>query len=306
LSHGVDLSELRIAVGIGRQAWAGLAPRRPTAIPEVKLQSDLCEGTADIVTVIGQPPNHTAILIDDWKTGHGTDRHRRQLEGYAYCAVHELGMPASGYVSISEIWIVHRRIERWRIDGAKLEAFARRLRSILKAAESGAPMEYRAGSHCRFCPHRIDCEARRRWLVDAASALVAFDPATAITPAFLGELYERAQEVNRAVRQYWAAVDSALDEGAIPLPDGRFVRRVESKRTKVAAVPALELLTERLGKAGAAKVVGDISKTELEEAIRATVEKGQGAAAIREIYGRLKGAGAVREIAWRERKVVDK
>jgi hypothetical protein len=166
-------------------------------------------------------------------------------------------------------------------------------------------LEYRAGSHCRWCPHRADCTVRDAWMRSAVTAMVAIDHGRAITRETLGRAYLKFQEVQKACGQFERVVKSALEDGPIPLPDGRQVAMVESEREKIDATAALKALDDRVDDAGRALLLGDISKKALDNWAKGNSVKGKKAALLREVNKELKAAGAIRSVTHRQRGIVD-
>ena len=337
--HGVDMEELVLAVKFGRQAWEEIGQFFPSPMVERKLKADpICVGTMDVgqavytgeginVSIIADEPSEqdredrlipavkttvrhdpAALRLADWKTGRGTDLHPAQLKGYAIGMVAEFGWPANDVVTVFEIWTRHRRIITTNVDGTDLEGFRATLLGIIDTAISWpSRLEYAAGGHCKFCPHRPDCQVRAAWLRDATTALVAVDHKKSITVEMLGRLYVKAKEVDRAMRQFWKAVDSALDDGPIPLPNGQRVERVETEREKIAAGPAIGALMDRLdfGTDDREALLGDVAKSAIDRWAKGVAVKGKRAALLRDVYTELRGAGAIRTEPHFQKTVLD-
>lgn len=304
--HGVEVDELSIAVAMGRRAWDEIGEYFPSPDVERKLESQVCIGTADVIQeVIDCDAGLQALRIEDWKTGYGTDLHPYQLKGYAHCAVEEFGWPGNGVVTVFEVWTSHRQIETTNLDRDDLEAFAANLGQIIECASSDPDrLEYRAGSHCRWCPHRYSCEVNAAWMRESTTALVAVDHGRPVTRQILGELYLKAQEVERAIRKFWAVVDVALEDGPLILPDGRRVERVETEREKISAAIAIDTLRDQMTPGEIVEIMGDLPKTRLDAWAKAHAGRGKKAALMREIYGALREADAIRSEPYRQRKIL--
>lgn len=312
--YSVDVDELEIAVKFGTAAWREeLAVYFPDPMVERKVASSVCRGTADLaqaVVTVGFPTSPSALRVADWKTGYGTEYHPAQLKGYAHCLVEEFGFPTNGVVTIFEVWTSHREMRTTNLTELELAGFAGRLATVIETAEENPDhLEYRAGSHCRWCPHRVGCETRQRWLIDSTTALVAVDHGRAVTRDMLGRLYLRAQEVDAAMRRFWSAVDLALDEGPLGLPDGRRVEKVETQREKISAARAVDALDGLLlldpDTDEREKLLGDLSKTRLNEWAKGASVKGKKAALMRKIYKALHGADAIRTVPHWQKKILD-
>lgn len=330
--YGVDFDDVAKAAAVGRRAWDEVGQYFPSPLVERKLDSAVCRGTGDVLAAVDgvapapfsvdeqEPPNTAsprarrvivALRLADWKTGYGTDYHPYQLKGYAHCAVEEFGWPANGVVSIFEIWTSHYQVETTNLEREELVEFAAQLAQIRETAEQDpGRLEYRAGAHCSrsFCPHRsAPCEMYAAWMRDSTTALVAVDHGQAITRQILGELYLKGQEVDRAMRRFWAAVDAALDDGPLMLPDGRRVERVETEREKIHTGLAVKALVDSgLVDCGEDEdfLKGDIPKKRLDAFAKRVTVKGGKAALIRKIYKELRGAGAVRTEPYWEKKIL--
>ena len=188
----------------------------------------------------------------------------------------------------------------------ELEIFAGELSQIIQTAESNPDgLEYRAGSHCRWCPHRSDCLTRQDWLRSATGALIAVNPRSVITREDIGEAYLRFVEVERACRAFRSIVVAALEEGPLPLPDGRKVAYTESEREKIGAEAAMRVLVDRLSDDDRAEILGDLTKSALDRWAKANAPKGKKAALMRDVLGELRGAGAIRTVPHRRMSIVD-
>lgn len=166
-------------------------------------------------------------------------------------------------------------------------------------------LEYLAGPHCTWCPHRPGCETRGRWLREATTALVAVDHGQAITRETIGQAYLKYVEVQRACDRFDRMVKAALDDGPIPLPDGRRVDWIESEREKIWAALALDALRERLTPDEIVELSGDLPKKRLDAWAKANAPRGKKAALLREIYGALREAEAIRTVPHRQRGIVE-
>lgn len=300
--YGVTIDELSVALAMGRQAWDEVGLYFPDAAVERRLSSKVCVGTADVIYA-----TRNAVRVADWKTGHGTDAHPYQLKGYAHCAVEEFGVPANGVVSVFEIWTSHREIRTTNIEISELTAFAGQLAQIVEVAEQNpGRLEYRAGSHCKFCDHRPTCPSHALWIRGATTALLSTGGG-AVTREALGGLYEKAVEVDRAMRRFWAVFDLALEAGPIELPDGRRVERVSVEREKISAAVALSVLRDEdllTGKAEDDLLLGDLAKSALDRWAGSVTVRGRKAALLRRVFGALREAGAIRTEARKVRKVL--
>jgi hypothetical protein len=315
--YSVDVDELELAVKFGTAAWReDLAVYFPDPMIERKVESSVCRGTMDIGQVIFDQyldpemgrSKVLSLRVADWKTGYGTEYHPAQLKGYAHCLVEEFGFPTNGVVTIFEVWTSHREMRTTNLTEVELTEFAGRLAMTIEVAEQDpGRLEYRAGGHCRWCPHRVSCETRQRWLIDSTTALVAVDHGQAITRDTLGRLYLKAQEVDQAMRRFWSVVDAALEEGPLMLPDGRRVEKVTTEREKINAARAIDAIDAQLDLDAdeRERLLGDLSKKRLGEWAKSVSEKGDKAKLMRKVFGILREADAIRTEPHRQKKILD-
>lgn len=336
--YGVDVDELKIAVRFGTDAWREkLAVYFPTPMVERRVESSVCRGTADLAQVTGftdlarvtglivPGPNGVmtnrqvtgfvsaeaapqSIRVGDWKTGYGTDIHPCQLKGYAHCLVEEFGFPTNGVVTIFEIWTSHRELRTTNLTELELIEWAGQLAMVVETAEEDpGRLEYRAGSHCLWCPHRVGCETYERSLRDSVTALVAVDHGKPVTRETLGRLYLKGQLVDQAMRRFWSAVDLAIEDGPLMLPDGRRVEKVETQREKINAARAVAALDAQLNLAEdeLERLLGDLSKKRLGDWAKSVSEKGEKAGLMRKVFGILREADAIRDEPHRQKKIIE-
>jgi hypothetical protein len=309
--YGVDYDEIDQAVTTGRITWDEIGVYFPDPMVECSVESKICKGTTDLIQVIidydlGEVPQ--ALRLLDWKTGRGTDYHPYQLKGYAHCAAEQYGFPQNGVVTVYEVWTSHRKKHVTNLDREELAEFAAELARIQKtAAHHLDGLEYRAGAHCRFCPHRVSCTVNGAWLRESTTAMVAVDHGRPITRQMLGELYCKGLEVDRAMRKFWAAVGAALDDAPLVLPDGRRVERVTTEREKIEMDRAIFTLRTKYGMTieTKAELLGDLPKKRLDAWAKANAPKGKKKALLREVYGLLREAGAIRTEPHRQREILD-
>jgi hypothetical protein len=308
--YGVAKDDIDMAVASGQKAWVVYGPYFPDAEVERAVECRQCLGTADVVSVVrGDDGGLLAIRICDWKTGHGSDYHPRQLQGYALCLVVEHGWPANG-VSIVEIHTVTHQARTINLTQIELDAFAVVLSEIAWQAKGGDPskLDYLAGAHCRWCPHRAGCGTRERWLRESTTALVAVEHGLPVTRETLGRLYLQSREVRRALDQFDTAVGAALQEGPLDLPDGRRVELTSQPREKINLTLAYPVLVE-LGLVDCGEdeeaLKGDLPKSRLNDLLKLRAPRGGKARLYRQVMDALEAAGAVREVPYYQRKITD-
>lgn len=318
--YAVDRDEIELAVRLGRKAWAEVGPYFPRPRVERPVGSSVCVGTSDVVQIIHAPVSEScldydrsapplALRVADWKTGWARGTHPYQLRGYALGLVEEFGWPSNGVVSCFEIHTSHQQTITTNLGRADLKQFSSELAQIIEIAEKDpSKLEYRAGNHCNFCLHFASCEVRESWARGAVTSLIAVDRGALITREMIGEAYGKFQAAERACAQFKRLVEAALEDGPIPLPDGRQIAYIESEREKIAMGPAIRALV-RSGRVDCGEdedtLKGDLSKKALDAWAKGNAPKGGKAALMRKVMAELRDADAIRTVPHRQRGVVE-
>ncbi len=296
--YQVDRDELASLVSRGRKAWSELRGFFPEAVPERHMAHEIAHdvdlrGTADVASIV-----EAATAVLDWKAGWRSSEHPGQLKSYAYLAStftnHE-------YVLAVEVWLRLGtfRVHRW--SRAELEAHAAQLvAQTTRIGKQWGP----SPSACQYCPLQLTCKARADYLTGGADGLVPFaGNRYPVSRELIGQLWEKRTALRRALDRFDALADAMLDEGPIPLDDGRELRRVTSERTRIRSVAAMQFLRERLSSEQADEVIS-VSKSALANALKAGAPRGKGAAAIREGMAELERLGALETYTHTEKRVV--
>jgi Protein of unknown function (DUF2800) len=298
--HQVDVDELARAVVYGRQAWAEIGRWFPDPHAEVRLDGEVSQGTADVLSLVPWrrstiPPESMALA--DWKTGWGHDEHRYQLMAYADAARAEFGMPTSGYITAIEVWLQHRETITRNFTWDELEGFRKRAKRQIEQVGK----QYSAGLHCKFCPRRNQCPARDEYLRASVVALVpAGDEPRALTREVLGSLYERSTMLGRALRNFDALLDDALADGPVPLGNGKMLALVSKQQDEIDATKALPLLAD-----SDLTSALSVSKAAIEREIKARVAHGGAASEMRRVLGALRELDAINQVEKKTKTVVD-
>jgi hypothetical protein len=251
----------------------------PNPCVEHRLDGLTTMGTTDLMSFVydgSGTPEHIRIL--DYKLDEGW--HPYQLRSYALAAVDMFGFPSSGYVDGIEAWAIPETYHLSRFTEDDLEAF----RSDLMGQHERAGKQFSAGLWCRFCPIRIDCQARDQYLRSTVSAIAEVQ-GSAITRDQLAALYPKAKMLKKALAEFNNAVKLEIENGGpLTLEDGSllgFKERNELRFPKpYAALKAIENEVE------VNKLIS-ISKASLERAVKAMVPDGQGAPTVRRLLKQL-------------------
>ena len=292
--------------GLDRQAtkiWDEIKRWFPDARHEVRGKAELAAdiqltGTSD--TVSATPD---AIAINDWKFGWQPSEHSWQIRGYAYLARALRGMPESGYILAIESWVRIGEIRMRKFSAADLDLLRDELISQTRQiGKQWGPSR----DACRYCPHQLHCTAHDEWARSAVTALAPANGETALTPALVGQLYERRQMLGKALDRYEEVLRAMLDQGPVPLGDGREIRWHESEQDKLVVSRAMSYLRETLELTPAeADECLSLTKSGLERVLKGRAPKGKGAAMMRDSMKRLIELEAVEKKTKRTPKVVD-
>ena len=280
----LDRSDLDFCVSEAMRAWRELAPGIAEPRVETAVRSRYCHGTADVVSVTDR-----ACVVVDWKMGYASDLHDAQLTGYAAGAVELLGRwPDSGYVRTIE---VHVRQGTWRerhITPTHIADFERELERRLTNPER----QWAPGRACTYCPSRHECGARADFLRGSAAMLSA-ELAKVPSRAALAALYDRAEVLRLALGQYWAAINTSLDDGPLDLNDGRTIRWKEYRIEKIKVGAAWSVLQEAGLQSTDLLESLKLTKKALKKTIEKDVPRGQKQKRSDAVLSALRSAGAI-------------
>jgi len=292
-------ADLRFLAWAGLGLWKEIAGFFPSPALEVFRAADFhgvrLTGHSDVSCIAGR---RAAVL--DWKSGRKTDSdYSDQLKGYGWlvCADH----PEVQEVSLSVAWLRTGEIETWTYSRAELDQWARSMARNVARWDG----RYRTGEHCRLCPRRWGCDARRAMvqgavdeLVDgSAVAALSADGFAALSPADRGDvlaamlgrlavLDKLVTDAREVVKQYVAAA------GSVPTGDGREVRLVQSERDTLDSEKTLRLLAGRMD-LGDMAACCRVSKTAVLSWAGAGAARGGKGAAKAALLAELEAAGAV-------------
>jgi hypothetical protein len=293
---GCDLDGLRFLVGEAMRAWHAITNGidLDNIEAEATLDGPYTTGRCDVVLVDGP----RAIVLD-WKMGYSDDRHAGQLAAYASGVRARYGMPTSGVIETYEVHVRRGRWYRLDVTGDDLDDFEDRIaRALRNPAGQWAP----STKACKYCPSRMSCEARSEFLTYAARLIG--EVGSHATRAAVATVYDRAEALRQALREYDSAVTDCLDNGPLVLPDGRRVQWRETRRSEVVVGKAWSTLRE----AGLSptEITGrlKLSKTALKTAIAEKAPTGMKGKAGDAVLRKLEEAGAISTSVSVRREVV--
>lgn len=235
----------------------------------------------------------TAAMLADWKTDRERDDEKYVDQLRAMCLIVFLRHPWIEQFSASLVWIRHAAVVTYRWTGADMQDFANEIREKMMRPY------YNPGEHCEFCPRRLTCEVRRRWLGESCAFLLPPADASAIlneiepTGLALVDVLSRLRAVEAACTVARKAIKQhILDKGSIPTVEGKAMRVVQQNRREVDARRALPILRALLDNDDLAACV-DIRIAEAERRIKASLPRGEKTKAMKELAEALEQAGAV-------------
>lgn len=225
-----DKTDLRVCMAYVRQAWKAVASHFPSAKVEQRIESDLVNGTADVLHHDGD----TAAVLD-WKSGRVPTHVTEQLASYAYAVREKFGMPRSGYITTISVWLRFSEMDVRRMDDAYLDQFAEVFKQQMKSAGRQYAPSYDA---CGFCLRQNECKARQDFINAAGVSLVSLeDRIDALTVDQLGELYGQVKLVEKAVEAYKSALKMmASKHGQVLIGNGKAYRVQEYRKEVIGDV----------------------------------------------------------------------
>jgi hypothetical protein len=287
--YGVeDTGDVAYLVEVGKAIWHNSKEHFPNPMVEFRMEGTVSHGTADVASA-----DFETLKIIDWKSGRVRRKHRGQLMSYGSAARKQFGMPACGKIELTEVWLRDQDVVNYEVTDEELDAHEQRIRDQLKLVGK----QYAPGEACTFCPRRNDCGARTEYLQATTQALtpLAGKQYTLIDRKQIGLMYERVKQLKSAMDNYDKMLANALEEGPLPIGDGKEVRLVEQRIDKLDAMGTfLALMESDLGvtRDDMADVL-KISKTKLLKAIGDKAPRGGKEALKRRTMGILKDAGVV-------------
>lgn len=320
--YGVDADELERIVASGHQAFLqvrqwfdggtfeGEEPAEAELAPGIVLR-----GSKDLASILYSAANDSEekplhlvrpvlerISVLDWKTGWQPSVHPNQLRGYAYLERAKHGMPACGYILGVEVWARAGTYRIYKFDDANLDRLREEIleQVALRGRQFGPSYDA-----CNYCQLQLACAARAEWVRSGVTALVHVGRNQPVTRELAGELYERAKELRKALARYDDVLAAFLQEGPVPLPDGRQLELQVEEQDKIRPSKAMRVLREELRLTPEeADLALSITKAGLDRVVKGRVEKGDGATAMRELMKRLAEVGAVEKTTVRKKKAI--
>lgn len=260
-------------------------------------------GTSDLLSLSYDEAELDKLVVVDWKFGHQPPEHPHQLRGYARLATGQRGMPKRGYVNAIEVWVRLGEIISKKFIAADLTRLDEEIIRQVTGQKQYGPSHY----SCRFCRHQNHCQARAEWMQSSVVALMPVGENRPVTPEFLGQYYDVAKQLRKALDNYDALTKEIIErDGAIPLPDGRRLILEERISEKIRASKALSFLRDNLDLSGdEIDEVLTIAKTGLERVNRARGAAGRkGAALQRQTMEGLRASGAIDEVVTKRKRAV--
>jgi len=273
LRHDVELDDLQPLFWVGKRLWDQLSPHLKVLGVEIALEQNmgdkiLITGHIDILTEQGEK----MVVVVDWKSGRYQADFAPQMKAYAFLSM-------SGKYEKAKIitcWLRTSEVEVVELTQDDLSKF---IDEFYEALESN---EYGPGDACTFCPKKYECPARQNMAVDTGATLQRImglqetEGMVIVTPEQIAELYLPVKQLKGYLDDFHNMVKEAVkNEGYLELPDGRFLRTTEVKRSTINAKGASEAMPElaeeiiemsEVGKGKLMKMVGD------------SVDKGKGKA----------------------------
>lgn len=181
-------------------------------------------GTADVVGL----SNGTALVLD-WKSVGSRDRasdsYQLRFLALAVARIYGVETVRAEIVRLGDGGEVYRN---WHVfEAMDLDVFAAELRAWL-ASDGGRGLS--EGPWCHYCSSFAFCPAKASLAVAVAEgkALAPAEEMLPLTPTRAGVAWVRLRAAKQLIAHVERAVIATLDEnqGELPLPDGRTLRRV--------------------------------------------------------------------------------
>lgn len=248
---------------------------------EVDTRDFKLTGHADLISYL---PELRQVRGGDWKSGYLDLDATEQMRGYARCALDR--WPEAESVQMSIIRIRDQRMDTLPVwTRQELDDW------FTWMAVRLGDETYRPGDHCGRCPLALECPAHcqsiRSMVLASKSEMAAIEE---MTPDNLADAVLAYKSLGKWLTK---AVDAA--RAFVEAQGGQYGDRlkiIEKPRRSFDLVRGMDVLESRLGTQGVL-AAATISKTAIEDAVKAAVPRGKGAGAIREIMGALAEAGAI-------------
>jgi hypothetical protein len=233
---GIDTEEADrlIATGITvvNQMRDELNPKIPPQT-ELKVQTSLIEGTLDLAYEFDD-----ACVVYDWKAGRHEGDHTNQICGYLEGYMHARPSIKRGIGIV--VWLRTGHIDRIEMSREDLDQW----REGFSAQYTAIGKHYAAGSHCHFCPRRVECKTVREYSQNAVKSLVSIGKAE-LTREKVGEIWHQYERAKATVIGFEVFAKELLKSGGpLKLPDGRTAEMIEASRSSLDPVKTIGVLNE--------------------------------------------------------------
>jgi len=242
-------------------------------------------GSPDVWGVL---PNGQAQVCD-YKTGRVDRNYDQQLRGYAFLIL--AATPDVDEVVCRAVWLRTRNVDTMVV--TRVDAGNWWVELVKRLEGDGYTDDI---SVCGFCPHRAECWQYAK-LLNASLAPIMRDGQNLPTSAAgLAALYPAAQELERHLDAYKAAMRAALAQsGPVAMPDGRVMGLETRRRAAINAAKAAGVIKAFYD--GDMLDVMEVRKSVLEDAVREKAPKGMKKKAVDDCMNALEQAGA---LTWTE------
>lgn len=284
-AYGVDREELSMLYWSARRQWDCVRDliNEGERYVEMALYSGSWSGHPDVVIL---SPDQTIGYVIDLKFGWKDSDYGDQLKAYASLVMHR--WPSIQEVNVCLFWVRPSEVE-----GETFSRDAIRLweqQATRRLNENG----YNPGRHCGYCPRCLECDAARMQLIQAGEVLIEAAQQTELTDQdkffliydakkMLDDYIDRVDEM---LRSQLAAAGGKIEN------DEREVFFQEQSRREINAKVALPVLRELMG-ADQVDACCKLSKTAIEDTVKATAGRGQKGKAVAAVMDRLEETGAI-------------
>lgn len=196
-------------------------------------------GTCDAMLISGK-----LLTVIDYKYGIGVPVSavdNPQMRLYALGALNDYGIALE--VDTVEMHIYQPRIHNISTDKISVQELLRWGEKVVKPIAAKAwegKGTYKAGDHCRFCPHAAKCRALARYCESFVDLHGSEHAIPTLSPAEIGEILAAAPVIESWLRRVKAqALEELLDGGEIPgykAVDGRLGNRQWADESRVVEI----------------------------------------------------------------------
>lgn len=309
LKYEVDVDELTMLAWRGLKYWKRIKPK----LEEIHAEEEVSARIGNTFMLVGHPDISALLTADpfivpvlDWKAGYLEKNYTKQGKGYllirkkeleGFFSRHNLCAPKVKY-RITFLFTRFSVVNTIEYTEEELDDFEGELMDIY----TGDRDKYAPSTPtCLYCPHKFNCEPRRKWLEASGSDLRAIlrMPPAEMTPAALASLYPQAQELERVVKHYKNTLKQLADEagGVIECENGT-LSLVDSSRSAIAWKP--EIICNFVEDETFKTLRPTIAKGELKTAVMDFYQKGDKGAGLKRCMEALEEAGAVETTAFKK------